>query len=259
MGSPCPCAQSRASPSAWAASTSHRSLCLGLSPSFVLSSGAEQDQGCLSCEQGWGRDKPKLLCAEMQLQHPWGQGQRAASAICSEVTPPSAQPGPFHPEGGCQQREEILVMPSMAPGDLSWPFPTLPRSPGCAEQLLISLGSCWAPQWIYFFLLSRSQEAPREALGCEGRLLAPVTSDMMEKIAVSAVIRASSALPAREEPAWSRPGEPGITWSCWPWLGVDVWEGTQGSLLGPGGGFEHIFMLDLLLTPPSAREQCSPF
>lgn len=156
MGSLGPCAQNRASLSAWVDSASHRTLFLVLSISFVFSSLTEQDQECLCCHQGWvgalgfGRGQTKAALCRNSHPASWGQGWRGPSAICSGVTPPHCSARPhwsLSPQGGLaaasQECEGALVMLTSLQETFPWPFPTLPHSPGEERSSSSPLGSCW--------------------------------------------------------------------------------------------------------------------
>lgn len=92
---------------------------------------------------------------------------------------------------------------------------------------------------------------------------------MMEKIAMSALIRDSislpPSLPGRTQPEPEKVPATGagnhleLVALGWVWM---FGKTPRGGCWGLGGIFEHIFMLDPLLTPPFARrhkEQCAPF
>ena len=88
-------------------------------------------------------------------------------------------------------------------------------------------------------------EAPSEVLGCEGNLLAPLTTDMMEKIAMSPHIRGSifpryyrgPRLSLRRSQLTTREAGIHLELVALVWV-VNVWTDmlcTQGSLLGHVG------------------------
>lgn len=113
-------------------------------------------------------------------------------------------------------------------------------------------------------------EAHSEVLSCEGNLLALLTTDMMEKIAMSLLIRDSifpyyyRGLSLRRTQPMTREAGIHLELVALGWV-VNVMDRcalNPGQSAGACGVLQHVFMLDLFLTSLFAKrhkEQRAPF
>lgn len=115
-----------------------------------------------------------------------------------------------------------------------------------------------------YFSSACFREADSEVLGCEENLLSPLTTDMMEKIAMSPLIRDSIFNHSEEGLRWALGRSQAYDQRSWDSLGVggpglgdglcERSSAPRGSA-GPHGLPQPILMLDLSLTSPCQETQ----